>query len=104
MRDFVENHEAHQDKRLLTRLLGYLKPYTKKFILAFFLMIITTFTSMILPLASGLAIDLMKDTTITLSTKLWTVGIGTGVILMITGFAIIVNFYTSIMLQNICSK
>lgn len=101
MRDFVENHEAHQDKRLLKRLLGYLKPYTKKFILAFLLMIVTTFTSMILPLASGLAIDIMKDPLISLNEKFWIVGIGTGVILLITAFAIVVNFYQSIMLQNI---
>ena len=50
MRDFVEHHEAHQDSRLLLRLLKYLKPYAKKFVLAFFLMIITTFAGMVLPL------------------------------------------------------
>jgi hypothetical protein len=44
MRDFVENHEAHQDLKLLARLLRYFKP-TRKVCLGFLLMIITTFTT-----------------------------------------------------------
>ena len=101
MRDFVEHHEAHRDRRLLLRLLKYLKPYTKKFILAFFLMIITTFAGMVLPLASGLAIDVMKDVSYTLETKITIVLVGTGAMLVMTGLAILVGYYQNIMLQKI---
>lgn len=101
MRDFVENHEAHRDKKLALRFLSYLRPYLGKFIFAFFLMIVSTFTGMVLPLASGLAIDIMKDPTLPLETKIWIIGIGTGALLLITGFSIVVAYFQSVMLQNI---
>ncbi|MFA6780916.1 MAG: ABC transporter ATP-binding protein, partial [Bacilli bacterium] len=104
MRDFVENHVAHQDAKLLVRLLGYFKPYTGKFVLAFLLMIITTFTNMILPLASGLAIDLMTDPLYTLEQKTLTVIIGAVVLLIITGVSILIGYFQSIMLQKIGQK
>ncbi|MCX5775866.1 MAG: ABC transporter ATP-binding protein [Firmicutes bacterium] len=101
MRDFVENHEAHQDRRLIIRLLRYLKPYTGKFILAFGLMIITTFTNMVLPLASGLSIDLMMNTAISTTQKITTVLWGAGVLLLITGVSILIGYFQNIMLQKI---
>ena len=61
MRDFTEQHVSTQDYKLIFRLLKYLKPYTGRFIVALLLMIVTTFTNMILPLASGFGIDLMTD-------------------------------------------
>ncbi|MFA5421797.1 MAG: ABC transporter ATP-binding protein [Bacilli bacterium] len=104
MRDFVENHEAHQDVKLLVRLLGYFKPYTGKFILAFFLMIVTTFTNMIMPLASGLAIDIMTDAAITLQDKTNIVLIGAAILLVITALSILIGYFQSIMLQRIGQK
>jgi len=104
MRDFVENHEAHQDKRLLLRLLRYLRPYTGKFVLAFALMIITTFTNMILPLASGLAIDVMKDPLISLDDKILIVVFGALILLFITGISILIGYFQNIMLQRIGQK
>ena len=101
MRDFAEHHEAHQDRRLLTRLLTYLRPYLGKFILAFFLMIFTTFTNMVLPIASGLAIDYMLDPLFTLDEKITMVLVGTGILLVITGISIVISYFQNIMLQNI---
>ncbi len=101
MRDFAENHVAHQDKRLLARLLTYLKPYTGKFILAFLLMIITTFTNMVLPLASGLSIDIMKSTAYSLTEKINIVLIGTAVLIVITGASIVIGYFQNVMLQKI---
>lgn len=104
MRDFVENHEAHQDIKLLVRLLRYFKPYTGKFIWAFVLMIITTFTNMILPLASGLAIDLMADPLYSLEQKTWIVIIGALILLLVTALSILIGFYQNLMLQKIGQK
>lgn len=101
MRDFVENHEAHQDTKVFARFFGYLKPHAKKFILAFGLMILSTFTGMVLPLASGLAIDVMKDTSLTLETKVWIVIIGSLILLATTATTIIISYYQNIMLQDI---
>jgi len=101
MRDFAENHVAHQDEKLLVRLLRYLKPYTGKFILAFLLMIITTFTNMVLPLASGLSIDVMQSTAYTLTEKINIVLIGASVLVVITGISILIGYFQNIMLQKI---
>jgi len=101
MRDFVENHEAHRDRRLITRLLTYLKPFTGKFVLAFCLMIITTFTNMVLPLASGLSIDLMMNPLVSTTEKITTVLWGAGILLVITGVSIVIGYFQNIMLQKI---
>jgi len=101
MRDFTEQQIAHQDLKLIKRLLTYLKPYSGKFILAFFLMIVTTFTNMALPIASGLSIDIMIDQSIPFDRKLWTVIIGAGVLLLMTGLSILIGYFQNIMLQNI---
>jgi len=61
MRDFAEHHEAHQDRKVFARFYTYLKPHLRTFVLAFVLMILGTFTGIILPLASGLAIDQMQN-------------------------------------------
>ncbi|MFA5480880.1 MAG: ABC transporter ATP-binding protein [Bacilli bacterium] len=104
MRDFVENHEAHQDIKLLVRILRYFKPYIGKFVLSFILMIITTFTNMILPLASGLAIDYMTNPLASLDDKILIVLIGSAVLLVITGMSILIGFYQNLMLQKIGQK
>ena len=104
MCDFVENHVAHQDVKLLVRLLGYFKPYTGKFIGAFLLMIVTTFTNMVMPLASGLAIDLMVDPAYSLEQKVTVVFIGAAILLIITGLSILIGYFQSIMLQRIGQK
>ena len=104
MRDFVENHEAHRDIKLLVRLLRYFKPYTGKFIWTFVLMIITTFTNMILPLASGLAIDLMADSFYSIEQKTWIVIIGALILLLVTALSILISFYQNLMLQKIGQK
>lgn len=101
MRDFSENHQAHQDKHLIIRLLKYLRPYSGKFILSFFLMIITTFANMILPLASGLSIDYMMDNTVSYDNKILALIIGASILLAVMIVAVVVGFYQNMMLQSI---
>ncbi|MEY3431638.1 MAG: ABC-type multidrug/protein/lipid transport system ATPase component [Bacillota bacterium] len=104
MRDFAEHHESRQDRKVILRFFAYLKPHLKTFILAFVLMIIGTFTGMILPLASGLAIDQMQNPGLTLEDKLWIVGIGTVVLLITSGLSTYVSYVQSIMLQKVGQK
>lgn len=104
MRDFVENHEAHEDVKLLRRVLRYFKPYTGKFIWAFVLMIVTTFTNMVLPLASGLAIDIMVNPAYSFEQKVMIVVIGSIILLFITAISIVIGYYQNIMLQKIGQK
>jgi len=104
MRDFAEHHEAHQDRKVFARFFTYLKPHLRTFILAFVLMILGTFTGIILPLASGLAIDQMQNPLLTLNDKLWILGIGTGVLLLVSAFSTYVSYLQNIMLQAVGQK
>ena len=101
MRDFSEHVIEHRDFRLVKRLLKYLRPYAGKFILAFALMIITTFTNMVLPMASGLSIDIMIDPLIPFNDKVLIIAVGTGVLILITAISILIGYFQNIMLQNI---
>jgi len=104
MRDFAEHHEAHQDRKIFVRFYTYLKPHLGTFILAFVLMILGTFTGIILPLASGLAIDQMQNPLLDLNDKLWILGIGTGVLLLVSAFSTYVSYLQNIMLQTVGQK
>ena len=104
MRDFAEHYESRQDRKVIVRFFAYLKPHLKTFILAFVLMIFGTFTGMILPLASGLAIDQMQNPALNLEDKLWIVGIGTVVLLVTSGLSTYVSYLQNIMLQKVGQK
>lgn len=67
-------------------------------------MIFGTITGLILPLASGLAIDQMQDPLLSLSDKLWIVGIGTVVLLISSGISTYVSYLQNIMLQKVGQK
>jgi ATP-binding cassette subfamily B protein len=104
MRDFAEHHEARQDRKILKRFFRYFRPHLKTFLLAFFLMIFGTLTGLLLPLASGLAIDQMTNPLLSLTDKLWIVGIGTAVLLASSGISTYVSYLQNIMLQNVGQK
>jgi ATP-binding cassette, subfamily B, multidrug efflux pump len=104
MRDFAELHESRQDRKILKRFFRYFQPHIKTFILAFILMIFGTITGLILPLASGLAIDQMQNPLLSLNEKLWIVGIGTVVLLISSGISTYVSYLQNIMLQKVGQK
>ena len=104
MRDFAEQYESRQDRQVLIRFYGYLKPYFVTFILAFVLLILGTLTGMLLPLASGLAIDQMQNPALNLDQKLWILGIGTGVMLITSGLSTYISFIQNLMLQKVGQK
>ena len=101
MRDFKEQHESRQDWNVIQRFYVYLKPHLWTFIGAFILMIVATLTGMILPLASGLAIDRMMDPSYTLDEKVWTILIGTLVLLLTSGFSTYLSYVQNVLLQKI---
>jgi ATP-binding cassette, subfamily B, multidrug efflux pump len=104
MRDFAEQHESRQDRKILKRFFRYFQPHVKTFILAFILMIFATMTGLILPLASGLAIDQMQNPLLSLNEKLWIVGIGTVVLLIASGISTYLSYLQNIMLQQVGQK
>ena len=101
MRDFNEQYESRDGKTVFVRFYGYLKPHLKTFILAFILMLLGTLTGMILPLASGLAIDQMVSPSLTLEQKFWIVGIGALVLLIFSAISTYVSYIQSLLLQKV---
>ncbi len=103
MRDFVEHHQTRQDRHVIARFYRYLKPHRVTFIVALLLMVIGTFTGMILPLASGLAIDVMQSS-LPLETKLMILAIGTIVLLITSAISTYVLYVQTMMLQRVGQK
>jgi ATP-binding cassette subfamily B protein len=101
MRDFQEQYESRQDWKVIQRFYAYLKPHLWTFIVAFILMVVATLTGMILPLASGLAIDRMVDPNSTLDEKVWTIIIGTIVLLITSGISTYLSYVQNLILQKI---
>lgn len=101
MRDFVDNHTAHADKNLIRRLLKYLKPYKLKFIGAFLMMFVTTFSNIALPLATGWSIDYMGRTDVTNEQKMIALAIGTGIAFIVLSISVLVGFFQQRILQEI---
>ncbi|MFA5687394.1 MAG: ABC transporter ATP-binding protein [Bacilli bacterium] len=95
-----KNKKAY-DYHLLLRLLKYFKPHLGKFILAFVLMLFTTLTTLLLPLANGLAIDIMTDASLGYDYKVRVIVIGSALLLAIIGLAITISYFQSMMLQKI---
>jgi ATP-binding cassette subfamily B protein len=104
MRDFVEHQESRQDKKVIVRFYSYLKPHLKTFALALLLMVIATLTGIVLPLASGLAIDRMQDPRFTLDEKVLTVVIGTVFLLLLSGLSTFVSYLQNVILQTVGQK
>jgi ATP-binding cassette subfamily B protein len=104
MRDFVEHQESRQDKKVIVRFYSYLKPHLKTFALALLLMVIATLTGIVLPLASGLAIDRMQDPRFTLDEKVLTVIIGTVFLLLLSGLSTFVSYLQNVILQTVGQK
>lgn len=101
MKDFKESQEARKDKNLIKRLLKYLNPYKGKFLLSFLLMTIVIFAGMVLPIASGIAIDVMSNNDIPLNDRLIQLLIGVIVMLIVIMAATAVSYFQSMILQDI---
>lgn len=101
MRDFQEHHESRQDWKIIQRFYLYLKPHLWTFLFALVLMILSTLTGMILPLASGLAIDRMVDPLLTFDDKLMIIIIGALVLLLTSGLSTYLSYVQNVMLQRL---
>ncbi|WP_025725365.1 ABC transporter ATP-binding protein [Acholeplasma granularum] len=101
MRDFQDHHTASADKDLLKRLLQYLKPHKLKFIMAFLMMFVTTFTNVILPLATGFSIDFMTKEDVTFDDKIKVLIFAAIIGLIIVLISVVVGFFQQVILQEI---
>ena len=104
MKDFKDNTRERSDKDVLRRLLGYVKPYKKEFIVIILLMFLTLGIQLLPPLLIGLTIDIVGSDTMARSEQIQYI------VIMSIGFlgALIVGNYImyiqSMMLQKVGQK
>jgi ATP-binding cassette, subfamily B, multidrug efflux pump len=70
MKDFKDNTRERSDKDVLRRLISYILPYRKQFVLIVFLMFLTLGIQLLPPLLIGLTIDIVSDETLARSEQI----------------------------------
>ncbi|HBG33050.1 MAG: ABC transporter ATP-binding protein [Tenericutes bacterium GWD2_38_27] len=70
MKDFKDNTRERSDKDVLRRLIGYVLPYKKQFLLIVVLMFLTLGIQLLPPLLIGLTIDIVSDETLARSEQI----------------------------------
>jgi len=70
MKDFKDNTRERSDKDVLRRLISYIRPYRKQFVLIVFLMFLTLGIQLLPPLLIGLTIDIVSDETLARSEQI----------------------------------
>lgn len=104
MKDFKEYTREKPDKEILSRLISYIKPHKKRFILVLVLMLISIIVQLVPSLIIGVTIDVVISETLTVNEKLnYLVYLGVGfALLMVVAFNI--EYRQSLWLQEIGQK
>jgi ATP-binding cassette, subfamily B, multidrug efflux pump len=104
MKDFKEYTREKPDKEILSRLISYIKPHKKRFILVLVMMLVSIIVQLIPSLIIGVTIDVVISQTLTVAEKLnYLVYLGGGfALLMVVAFNI--EYRQSLWLQEIGQK
>jgi ATP-binding cassette subfamily B multidrug efflux pump len=104
MKDFKEYTREKPDKEILSRLISYIQPHKKRFILVLVLMLISIIVQLVPSLIIGVTIDVVISETLTVNEKLnYLVYLGVGfALLMVVAFNI--EYRQSLWLQEIGQK
>ena len=101
MKDFKDNTRERSDKEVLRRLIRYMLPYKKQFVIIVIMMFIGIGLQLLPPFLIGYTVDTVASKTLTQDEKLYQI-IVMGVLFI---FALVVgnvvNYYQSIMLQRV---
>ena len=104
MKDFKEYTREKPDKEILSRLISYIQPHKKRFILVLIMMLISIVVQLIPSLIIGITIDVVISETLSVAEKLnYLVYLGAGfALLMVVAFNI--EYRQSLWLQEIGQK
>ena len=104
MKDFKEYTREKPDKEILSRLISYIQPHKKRFILVLIMMLISIVVQLIPSLIIGITIDVVISETLSIAEKLnYLVYLGAGfALLMVAAFNI--EYRRSLWLQEIGQK
>ena len=104
MKDFKDFTRERSDKEVLSRLVAYLKPHRKMFVIVLVLMAFSLLVQLIPPLLIGTVIDSITDETMTVSDKEMRVIMISGLFLVLIIAANFVTFLQNYWLQRIGQK
>ena len=104
MKDFKEYTREKPDKEILSRLISYIRPHKKRFILVLIMMLISIVVQLIPSLIIGITIDVVISETLSITQKLnYLIYLGAGfALLMVVAFNI--EYRQSLWLQEIGQK
>lgn len=101
MKDFKDNTRERSDKEVLRRLLRYMLPYKKQFVVIILLMFIGIAIQLLPPFLIGFTVDTVSSDVLTQTQKLYRILImgGSFIVALILGNAI--NYIQNILLQKV---
>jgi ATP-binding cassette, subfamily B, multidrug efflux pump len=104
MKDFKDFTRERSDKEVLSRLISYLKPHRKMFVVVLVMMAFSLLVQLIPPLLIGTVIDSITDESMTVSEKEMRVFMISGLFLVLIIAANFVTFLQNYWLQRIGQK
>ncbi|PKK93061.1 MAG: ABC transporter ATP-binding protein [Tenericutes bacterium HGW-Tenericutes-6] len=104
MKDFKDNTRERSDKEVIRRLIGYVKPYKKEFIIIIFMMLIGLGIQLLPPLLIGFTVDTVGSNVLTSSEKAIRIITLLSVFFLILIISNIIQYFQSIMLQKVGQK
>ncbi|MBN2268274.1 MAG: ABC transporter ATP-binding protein [Acholeplasmataceae bacterium] len=104
MKDFKDNTRERSDKEVLKRLIAYMKPYKSQFMIVVLLMFVMIGIQLLPPYIIGRTVDVVGSDIMTKDEKIFQVALMSGVFVIALGFAFLIQYFQSMMLQKIGQK
>ncbi len=104
MKDFKDNTRERSDKEVLKRLLSYMKPYKKQFVVIVILMFIALAVQLLPPLMVGFIIDTVTSDVLDREGKILRVVLVSASFVVVLGLANVVAYFQEILLQKVGQK
>lgn len=104
MKDFKDNTRERSDKEVIRRLIAYVKPYKKEFIIILFMMLIGLGIQLLPPLLIGFTVDTVGSDILTNDEKTLRIITLLSVFFVILIISNIIQYFQSIMLQKVGQK
>lgn len=104
MKDFKDNTRERSDGQVLKRLLSYMKPYKKQFVLIIFLIFIVLAIQLLPPLMVGFIIDTVSSDTLSRLEKIANIIFISASFVGVLGIANVVAYFQELLLQKVGQK
>lgn len=104
MKDFKDNRRYRSDKEVLRRLIAYMKPYKKEFIITIVLMLLSLVIQLMPPLMVGFTIDTVSSDTLTKEAMISRVILMGFIFLIVLIGGNLIAYFQEIILQKVGQK